>query len=307
MKKTYLLLLLTCLALTVKAQTHEIDVSNIKNKFLDIPYATLSEAQKLDIYLPDEGEGPFPVIIHIHGGAFLAGDKRGLQFWPMLKGIQRGYAVISVNYRLNGEAIWPAQIHDCKAAVRWIRANAAKYNLNPEKIAAWGDSAGGHLSAILGTSWDLDELEDLNLGNTEHSSRIQAVVDWYGPTNFLKMDEQLAESKVKNPMPHSVPDSPESRLIGKNLEDAPDLVMEANPGTYASEDDPPFFIQHGTEDNLVPYQGSVNLARQLGKVLGQEKVKLELLPATGHGGMTFATEENVDKVFDFLDRYLKGN
>jgi dipeptidyl aminopeptidase/acylaminoacyl peptidase len=119
------------------------------------------------------------------------------------------------------------------------------------------------------------------------------------------MDEQLKESKVSNPMIHSVPDSPESLLIGKNLDDAPDLVKAANPATYITKDDPPFFIQHGLIDHLVPYQGSVILAKKLGEILGKEKVILELLPGTDHGGPNYETEKNINKVFVFLDRYLK--
>lgn len=281
------------------------NTGNIKRKWLDIAYAEKSPAQKLDIYIPDEGEVPFPVIISIHGGAFKSGDKGDGQVIPMLAGLKRGYAVVSVNYRLSGEAIFPAQIYDVKAAVRWVRANAKQYKLDPEKIAAWGGSAGGHLAAMVGTSGNVKELEDLSQGNPNRSSRVQAVVDWFGPTDFLKMDEQLKESKVANPQTHSIPDSPESELIGKNLVDAPELVKAANPETYITKDDPPFFIQHGLIDHLVPYQQSVNLARNLEQVIGKDKVTIELLPGTDHGGPNYETEQNLNKVFVFLDKTLK--
>ena len=238
----------------------------------------------------------------------MAGDKGDGQVEPMLRGLKQGYAVVAINYRLSGEAIWPAQIYDCKAAVRWIKANAQKYNLDADHIVAWGGSAGGHLSSILGTSADVEKLEGPELGNSGQSSRINAVVDWFGPTNFLKMDQQLNESGFGNPMVHSIPTSPESLLLGKNLEDAPCLVKDSDPGTYISPDDPPFFIQHGIEDTLVPYQGSVLFARQLGKVLGAKNVQLELFPATGHGnGPAFYTTANFDKIFNFIDRHLKSN
>jgi hypothetical protein len=160
---------------------------------------------------------------------------------------------------------------------------------------------------MLGTSGDVKKLEDMSLGNPEYSSRINAVINWFGPTNFLKMDEQLEESSVTDPMIHSIPGAPESKLLGGDITLVPHLVKEADPGNYASADDPPFFIQHGTEDNLVPYQGSVILARQLGKVLGPDNVYLELFTATGHGnGKAFFTEENIDKIFCFLDKHLKG-
>jgi acetyl esterase/lipase len=305
MKTTLTSLLVALISLTINAPMKTTDVSDIKNEYLDIPYATRSDAQTLDIYLPDRGDGPFPVILSIHGGAFKMGDKRDGQVTPMLKGLHRGYAVVSINYRLSGEAIWPAQINDCKAAVRWIRANSKTYKLDPDRIAAWGGSAGGHLSAMLGTSGEVNFLEDTTLGNPDQSSRVQAVVDWFGPTDFLRMDEQLRESRVENPQRHSVVNSPESELIGNNLEDAPELVKESNPETYVSPDDSPFFIQHGLEDNLVPYQGSVMLARKLGRMLGHKKVSLELFPATRHGGEAFGTESNLNRVFTFLDRYLK--
>jgi len=290
---------------TLMAQNPRIaNTDHIKRKWLDIPYTTVSEAQKLDIYLPDKGDGPFPVILNIHGGGWIGGDKAYKQVLSMLEGLKRGYAVVAINYRLSGEAIWPCQINDCKAAIRWVRANADQYKMDPDKIAAWGSSAGGHLSALVGTSGDVKALEDPSQGNPEQSSRVQAVVNWFGPTDFLKMDDHLKASGVKKPMKHSTPDSPESKLIGKNLEDAPELVKEANPDSYVSADDPPFLIQHGLEDNLVPYQGSVILVRKLGDVLGHENVSLELFPATRHGGPAFGSEENLERVFRFLDKHL---
>ncbi|MDX2445455.1 MAG: alpha/beta hydrolase [Bacteroidales bacterium] len=306
MDKILLCTLLIFLNISAKAQLEKAVVSGIKNKYLNIPYATISEAQKLDIYLPDDGDGPFPVIICIHGGGFEIGDKRDRMLEPMLHGLKRGYAVVSINYRLSGEAVWPAQIHDCKAAIRWLRANADTYKFNPDKIAAWGGSAGGHLSAMLGTTGGISHLEDLSMGNPEQSSRIQAVVNWFGPTSFLKMDDQLKESAVENPMKHSIPSSPESNLLGKNIVHVPELVKEADPTTWVSSDDAPFFIQHGTEDNLVPYQGSVILARKLGKAIGYDNVYMELFPDTGHGnGPAFYNKANMDNIFSFLDAHLK--
>ena len=277
----------------------------IKRKWLNITYASPSSAQKLDIYLPDEGDGPFPVILSIHGGAFKAGDKADKQVIPMLEGLKRGYAVVSINYRLSGEAIFPAQIYDVKAAIRWIRANGKQFKLSADKIVAWGGSAGGHLSAMAGTSGHVKKLEDLSQGNAEQSSCVQAVVDWFGPTDFLKMDAQMKKSGVKNPQIHSVRDSPESELIGKDITKAPALVKAANPETYITKDDPPFFIQHGLIDNLVPYQQSVNLAKKLKTVIGTDKVSIELLQDSGHGGPAFSSTQNLEKVFAFLDKYLK--
>jgi acetyl esterase/lipase len=284
------------------ANTH-----HIKRKFLDVPYAHLSPAQKLDIYLPDEGEGPFPVIVSIHGGAFLGCDKSDAQIMPMLEGLKRGYAVVAVNYRLSGEAQFPALVQDGKAAVRWIRANAQRYHFDPDRIAAWGGSAGAYLATMLGVSTRVEELEDLTLGNPEQPSHVQAVVAWFSPTNFLKMDEQLAKSGFRPiaGMEHSAADSPESMLLGEQITKIPERVKAANPETYVTPSAPPFFLQHGTLDEVVPVQGSIHLAAKLQKVLGKKKVKLELLEGAGHGDPRFETPENVKKVLDFLDKHLR--
>jgi acetyl esterase/lipase len=287
---------------TLQANTGE-----IQRKQLDIAYASLSPAQKLDIYWPAEGSGPFAVILYIHGGAFLGGDKRDIQLNPILAGLERGYAVVSINYRLSGEAIFPALVHDVKAAIRWVRANAKTYQFDPQKIAAWGGSAGGYQALMAGVTAGMVELEDLTLGNPQQAADVQAVVDWFGPTDFLKMDEQLTASGLR-PEPggeHSGPDSPESRLLGRQITLAPELVHAANPETYIRPGAPPFFIQHGTRDGTVPYQQSANMAEKLARVLGKEKVELSLLDGAGHGGPAFQTQENIRKVFNFLERHLK--
>jgi acetyl esterase/lipase len=285
------------------------NTDHVKRKYLDIPYADLSPAQKLDVYLPDEGEGPFPVIVSIHGGAFMSCDKADVQVLPMLEGLKRDYAVVAVNYRLSWEATFPALVHDVKAAVRWIRANAQRYHLAPEKIAAWGGSAGGYLASMLGTSAGVQELEDLSLGNSEQPSHVQAVVAWFGPTDFLKMDEQLAERGLP-PEPgteHSGAGSPESLLLGEQITKVPELVKAANPETYITSAAPPFFLQHGTMDAVVPVQMSINFAAKLEQVLGKDRVQLELLEGAEHGDPQFETLDNVKKVLDFLDKHLLSN
>jgi acetyl esterase/lipase len=280
------------------------NTDSIKNKWTDIAYAAESSSQKLDIYIPDPGNGPFPVIVSIHGGAFKMGDKGDVQVVPMLAGLKHGYAVVSINYRLSGEAIFPAQIYDVKAAIRWIKANAKTYKLNPDKIATWGGSAGGHLAAMAGTTADVKELEDLKQGNEKFSSRVQAVVDWFGPINFNTMDPQFKISG-KGKTDHDDSNSPESELVGKKITKAQDLVKRANPATYITKADPSFFIQHGTIDHLVPTEQSVDFAKDLEKVLGKEKVTLKLLEGAGHGTAQFNSAENLEIVFKFLDKYLK--
>lgn len=280
---------------------------HITRKMFDLPYATISPTQKLDIYWPAEGNGPFPVIMSIHGGAFMGGDKRDIQLMPMLEATQRGYAVVSINYRMSGEATFPALVQDVKAAIRWVRAQAKPYLFDPERIATWGGSAGGYLSLMAGVSAGVLELEDLALGNASQPCHVQAVVDWFGPTDFLLMDAQLAESGMAPAaeQAHSGPASPESLLLGQKITEIPDLVRIANPETYIHPGLPPFFIQHGDHDDTVPHQQSVNMAAKLTAVLGPEKVRLELLAGATHGGPAFETPQNIQKVLDFLDQALR--
>lgn len=284
------------------------DTSHIKRKFLNIPYAEVSTTQKLDIYLPDEGEGPFPVIVAIHGGAFMGCDKADLQVLPMLEGLRRGYAVVSINYRMSGEAKFPVLVQDAKASVRWVRAHAAQFKFDPGQIAAWGGSAGGYLSTMLGISAGIPELEDLALGNPEQPCNVQAVVAWYAPVNFLKMDEHLSASGLLA-LPgfrHNEANSPESLLLGQQITEIPEKVKEANPETYIRPGAPPLLLQHGTKDPVVPVQQSIEFAEKLRQVLGEDTVILELLEGAEHADVRFETPENVSRVLDFLDSHLKN-
>lgn len=301
--KKLLTLILSILTTCAIAQPKDADISQIKTKYLDIPYANSSQAQKLDIYLPESITKPVPVIIAIHGGAFKFGDKRDGQLTPMLAGLKRGYAVISVNYRLSGESLFPANIMDVKAAIRWVRANAATYNLNPNKLAVWGGSAGGNLAALAGLTNKISDLEDLSQGNAGVSSQVQAVVDWFGPTDFLRMDDQLRHSGTGKP-DHNEANSPESLLMGQQITTIPEKVRLANPETYITPDDPAIFIQHGEIDPIVPVQQSIHFFEKLQVILG-DKARIKILYGAGHGGPAFETNENLKEVFAFLDGVLK--
>jgi len=279
------------------------DTRQIRRKWLDIAYADRSASQKLDLYLPNEGDGPFPVIVSLHGGAFMGCDKADLQILPMLRGLKRGYAVAGVNYRLSGEAYFPAQVQDVKAAVRWIRAHTADHLLDGSWIAAWGGSAGGYLALMLGTSAGVPELDDPSLGNAEQPSDVQAVVAWYAPADFLAMDRQLEVAGLPSPdgQAHNGAQSPESLLLGARITEIPERVRAANPATYVRPGAPPFFLQHGTRDPVVPARQSVDMAARLSAVLGTERVTLELIEGAEHADPRFETRENVSRVLDFLD------
>lgn len=268
--------------------------------YQNVAYASLSPAQKLDIYLP-AGDGPFPVVIVIHGGGFMVGDKANPALGDEL--LAAGYAVASVNYRLAAEAKYPAQIQDVKAAVRFLRANAAQYKLDPQRFAAFGQSAGGNLAATLGTSCGVAALEGAELGNADQSSCVQAVVDWFGPTDFLQMDAQFTGTSC--PVNHNEANSPESQVIGAPIQTVPEKVQAANPITYVSAKAPPFLIQHGTADCNVPPQQGKLLADALTPLIGADKVTYTLLEGAGHGGAQFSDAANVKVVLDFLANSLK--
>jgi acetyl esterase/lipase len=285
-------------------QIPQADVSHIRRKWLDLPYANISEAQKLDIYLPEEGEGPFPGILHIHGGAFAIGDKRDMPVTSYFYGLKHGYAVVSVNYRLSGEAIFPAGLQDLKASVRWLRANQASYHLDGNRIAACGGSAGGNYAAMLCLTPDISELEDLSLGNPEYPCNVQAAVDMFGPTDFLKMDDQLAESGL-GPGDHCEVDSPESRYMGAKITEIPSKVRLANPMTYINQAMPPILIQHGRKDHLVPVQQSIIFVQELEKSVSHDRFEFDILENADHGDPLFETVENMSRVFSFLDKHLK--
>lgn len=278
--------------------------ASVAPTYADLAYADLSAAQKLDLYIPTSGSGPFPVVIMVHGGGFMMGDKAdGAGLTGVDQLLDSGYAVASINYRLSSEAIYPAQIFDAKAAVRFLRANAAQYNLNSDKFGAWGASAGGSLVSLLGTTCGVAELEGAELGNAEQSSCVQAVIDWFGPIDFLKMDEQFAGTSC--PQTHDAADSPESMLVGAAIQTVPELVQTTNPMNYITADDAPFFIQNGTADCNIPPIQNKNLADALSAVIGADNVTYISLEGAGHGGSQFATAENLASVIAFLDKYLK--
>jgi acetyl esterase/lipase len=255
------------------------------------------ERNKLDLYLPGKPGGPWPVIVWIHGGGWQAGSKDNPG--GALPYVARGYAVASINYRLSQHATYPAQIEDCKAAIRWLRASARTYNLDPEHIGAWGASAGGHLAALLGTTGGVKELEGQG-GNAEHSSRVQAVVDFFGPTDFLQMDAHATQgARIK----HDPASSPESRLIGGAIQENVEKVKRANPEHYVTKDAPPFFIAHGEEDPLVPWHQSELLFEAL-KQAGVD-VTFQKIPGAGHGGREFAAEKLQAEIQEFFDKHLK--
>jgi acetyl esterase/lipase len=247
------------------------------------------ERQKLDLYLPEKGAEPLPVIVWIHGGGWQGGSKDRC---PAVPFVLKGYAVASINYRLSQHEKFPAQIEDCRAAIRWLRAHAKEYNMDAEHFGVWGPSAGGHLVALLGTAsggkdWDTQ-------GNHQgQSCKVQAVCDWFGPTEMY----QLAG---KNPNPENAV----AKLLGGPVSQNKEKADKASPLTYVSRDAPPFLIMHGDKDKTVPVSQSEIFAAALKKA-GVD-VTLQILPGAAHGGPDFQKPEIRNTILDFFDKHLKN-
>jgi acetyl esterase/lipase len=260
----------------------------------DVEYGQAGDVSlKLDVLRPKDGAAEKrPCIVWIHGGGWQGGNKNS-GMGRLAPYVASGeYVGVSVGYRLTNVAGWPAQAHDCKAAIRWVRANADKYGVDPDKIGAWGSSAGGHLVALLGTSGDAKEIEG-EVGSPGHSSRVSCVVDYFGPTDFLAFATDTPRT--------ATPNSPEVKLLGGPATELKDKAREASPTTYVTKDDPPFLILHGTKDPLVPLSQSELLHKKL-QDAGVSST-LVIVEGAGHG---FGGGEVEGRVSAFFAKHLLG-
>ena len=268
----------------------------------DIAYVPDGDkAQTLDIFMPAEAPAkPLPLIVWIHGGGWAGGSKKG---GPMEQVVAAGYIAASVEYRFSQKALFPAQIQDCQAAIRFLRANAKQYHIDPDHVGVWGASAGGHLVALLGTSGGKNAFPMIG-GNEKESDRVQAVCDLFGPADFATVVKQAGEQTAAKSVFKFDGTDPYTKLIGeKNLDNAA-KTKAVSPVTYVTKDNPPFFIIHGTRDTLVPYAQSEQLEAAL-KQAGVD-VTLQRISGAGHGGPQFGSPALIVLVKTFFDKHLKG-
>ncbi len=282
----------------------KIDSGSIQRRWENVPYASLHERERMDIYLPNEGEGPFPVILFIHGGGWGDGAKDYWEVHAGFKALSFGFAVCCMEYRLAPECPHPAQIHDVKAAIRFLKAHGAEYELDTSRLALWGASAGGHLASLAGTSANREELTDRSMGCPDESEAVNAVVDWYGPTQVDKtVDDFVALHRFNDPA-EDTGDAVQRICRTLGCKPVPEEIAAAakafSPITYISKDCPPFLIQHGTADPMVPVLQSIRFDQALTDVLGEEKVTLDLLHGQGHGSLVFEGLDNIKRVTDWL-------
>ncbi len=285
----------------------------------DIKYlADASNAQYMDAYFPEIKEGQkVPAILFIHGGAWWMGSARGNNTYLTDQLVKAGYAVFALNYRLTNEALFPRQINDAKAAVRWIRAHAKEHGIDADHIGTIGDSSGGHMAGMLGTTSNLKGLLMGDIAdNAEYSSSVQAVVDLFGPMNGLTAEQQgKDEAPVAGrlQMGYDGEGSFYSTFVGVTIRTAretdPTPVQLADPGMYAHTLDPKtapgFLIQHGTVDTTVPLGSSREFAETVTKYIGKDKVSFEIFEGATHENERFFEEKNCKHIIELFDKYLK--
>ncbi|MHC2067743.1 alpha/beta hydrolase fold domain-containing protein [Bremerella sp. T1] len=281
------------LCLLILLATSTVAIAETSRKVVkDLEFANVDgQSLKLDLYLPEASSAP--LLVWIHGGGWHAGSKDNC---PVNWLTEHGFAVASISYRLTDKATFPAQIHDCKAAVRWLRAHADEYGYSTKKIAVGGSSAGGHLAALMGTSGDVEALEGTVGGNVDQSSRVDCVVDFYGATDFI------LRSKTQ---PHRAnkPGSVVYKLLGGGADQKTDLARQASAAFHVTEDDPPFLVIHGDKDNTV----LLDQSKRIQSGYQEAGLPLELIVIEGgkHGGPEFYAGERRKKVVAFLDKHLK--
>ena len=282
------LLLCTCFVMIAAAE----EGSSSENIIREIEFANPDgHSLKLDLYLPADRSKPVPVVVFVHGGGWKNGSRKsGGKTAAWLT--EHGIAVASIDYRLTDVAMWPAQINDCYAAVRWVREHAAEHRLDGDRIGAWGTSAGGHLVALMGTR-TFPEHEAV-------SSRVQAVCDWFGPSELMTMPpNNVGNGRTAE----DVASSNGAKLLGATVREVPKLARDASGIDHVTPDEPPFLIMHGDQDPGVPLEQSQKLHARL--VSAGVNSRLHVVEGAGHGGKLFAAAESRAIVARFFKRTLK--
>lgn len=286
------------------------DAKESNADYPNVSYASVSDSEVMDIYLPKNPTGSDPVIVVVHGGGFKFGDQNMEIIQPIIEaGVENGYVVASVDYRKSDEEAFPGAVADVKAAVRYIKANAQTYGIDKEKVVIWGESAGAYLSLMTALTSDVSSLDADVSDNAEESSSVNALVSFYAPVEFSTMDEEFLALGEEDNANHSV-GSFETDFLGiEDMSENEELVASSWWYSYASsinlDEDFAAWIQAGTKDVQVPYTQSENFAKQLGELIGENQVSFSLIEGAGHEDEAFYTEENLADVFEFLTNTLQ--
>ena len=268
------------------------DDSPYSRKSTDLSYGTRTEWEKLDLFYPDQGEGPWPVFIEVHGGAWYFGQKKSVEFEPFLLGLERGFACVSLGYTLSPQGHYPLPVQEVKTAIRYLRKNAEKYHLDPNKIVLWGGSAGAHLAALAAVSCDTGYLEEDLSGNDGISAKPDVLALWYGCFSYEGTGKPSDDWIYQN-------------FFGvEDLGQIKEELRRSSPLSHITGKVCPTFLQHGTADSVVPCRQSQAYYDALVKAGAGERSRLELLPGCEHADSFLFSRENIEKVFQFAEKYL---
>jgi acetyl esterase/lipase len=268
-----------------------IDMSRFPVSSLNLHYVADDKISHLmDIIYPFRGSPPYKAIVVFHAGGWAAGDKQSESVSPAFQATAQGYAIISVNYRLSDEASWPMPLHDAKAAIRFIRANARKFRLDPEKIVVWGISAGGHIAQMLAATNGQPEFEDPSLGNPGVSSAVQGVVSWNGISDLTTLGDEGLNAA--------------SRLMGFDVITEKAKASTASPVEHVTGEFPPILLVHGTADQVVPYSQALSMLEKVNKITPAERASLITIEGAAHNDIKMNTSETISKIIDFVDNIL---
>lgn len=282
-------------------------LDSIPKKHFDIIYDDKSPRQKIDLYLPPEAskENPVPLVVFIHGGGFMAGDRRDMQLAVYYGVLNHGYALASIGYRVSGEAQFPEPVKDCKAAIRHLRSIALEYGIDPSRFSVAGNSAGAYMALMIATSPNIPFLEDRSTGDSAYGTDIRCCIATYPPIDFSLIDEQKNQEGVTgNPM--SDPNVPECLFMGAAVNSLPrDIIKAASPAQYLTPQVPPIMIKAGSKDELVPHTQSIYFANKAKLIAGEEKIDFEIVPGAGHHDPAFKRPAFLAEAIAFLDKHMK--
>ncbi|MFW5823693.1 MAG: alpha/beta hydrolase fold domain-containing protein [Marinobacter sp.] len=276
---------------SMAASSGRIDLQQFWKVEEGVAYTTgeSSPRQRLNIIYPFEGEPPYRTIVHFHSGDWHSGDRASASDAAAYWAIYQGYALVSVGYRLAEEALWPAQLHDARAAVRFLRANAGRYQLDPDRVVVWGSGSGGHLAQMLAATNGEVSGENLAPGHEEASSEVQGVVSWNGIADITDL-------------PPASRDAADQLLGYSSYQSKPGL--EASPVAQVNTDFPPILLVHDTTDRGVPFEQSARMAIRVNAVTGRERARLNLLINPEHSGPGIASPGLMAESLDFVDDIL---
>lgn len=281
-------------------------IQMIEQQWHDLSYMEGSRHQ-LDIYLPNEGVKPFPVIVDLYGGGLWRGDKSSFKMEPALQFLADGFAVVSVDYSLLQQAPFPTQVYEVKAALRWLQNQGSKYNLDMSKVILMGESSGAQLAVLAGITANTNAFKKPEFGQFPTASeKVQGIIAMYGPYRVDQFPEQFAATKIKPKYTETgTAESFEGQLLGqKTPKDVPDLVKKIDPVNYFTPQMPPILGMAGTADQVVPYQQTINLIESAQLVIGTEKAQLHLVDGAHHGVDDFMDATNYQLKLQFIQKIL---